>query len=306
PEGGEMLPGGAGDEQDRERDHAVDQCGAQIGLHEHDQRGHEPQQEQPRGALPRRLAPGPVDGEAGKSEDEQKLAQLRRLKLKERELDPAAGAESGDAEDEDEDDREDHRGVDADAELPEPRVVDPREREHQGDADDRVYALADRVVVGIAADLPLGGEPEGDDAADDQPDSRERGQRVDLEQAGAGTEAGTALVEGPWSGDSGHLDVSSSKQRSRSPGLAGARHALALDVEEDVEELTGGGGRGLGAEAAALDREDDDELRIVGGRQRRVPGLVLLVRLLGGTGPAGDMGPVAAQGRGPGAARRPR
>ena len=47
-----MLPGGAGDEQDRERDHAVDECGAQIGLHEHDQRGHEPQQEQPRGALP--------------------------------------------------------------------------------------------------------------------------------------------------------------------------------------------------------------------------------------------------------------
>src|SRR6187431_1774235 len=91
--------------------------------------------------------------------------------------------------------------------------------------------------------------------------------------------------------------VGSSKQRSRSAGLARARDALVLDPEQGVEDLAGGRRRGRRAEAATLDGDDDDVLRIVGRGQRRVPGLVLLAGLLGRSGLAGDLDRIAAEGR---------
>src|SRR5690349_10012624 len=60
-----------------------------------------------------------------------------------------------------------------------------------------------------------------------------------------------------------------------------ARAIARLRLREDLsQDRTGGGGRGVGAEAAALDRRHDDVLRVVVGRDRRVPGLVLLIGLL--------------------------
>src|SRR5205085_5296393 len=47
--------------------------------------------------------------------------------------------------------------------------------------------------------------------------------------------------------------------------------------------------RGLGAEAAVLDHHDDDELRVVGRRPGRVPGVVAAGRGFRGSGLAGDL-----------------
>src|SRR5215208_7882941 len=59
----------------------------------------------------------------------------------------------------------------------------------------------------------------------------------------------------------------------RGRGLRGAG-VLLLDVQEDRQDLARGGRRGLGAEAAGLERSDHDVARIRVRRERGVPGLV--------------------------------
>ena len=74
-------------------------------------------------------------------------------------------------------DRADHRRVEAHPELAEARVVDPGQGEHQRDPHDRVDRLADDVVVGVAGDVLLGGDPERVRAEGDDRDRRRRAGR---------------------------------------------------------------------------------------------------------------------------------
>src|SRR5437764_12967202 len=77
------------------------------------------------------------------------------------------------------------------------------------------------------------------------------------------------------------------------------RSSLALRVEVGLVDLLGGGRSGLGAEAALLDHHHDDELRMVGGRPRRVPGVIGAAHAAGlrGAGLAGDSRLESAEAR---------
>ena len=93
-----------------------------------------PSTQHPARAAPLRSARLAVENDRGQDQDEQHLAQLGRLELEERQLDPALGAACGGAQHQDEHDRAEDGRVEADLELAEARVVDPRDREHQRDS----------------------------------------------------------------------------------------------------------------------------------------------------------------------------
>ena len=176
----ELAPGRAGDEEHRSERGHVDECGAEIGLshHEHDGDEAEPEHAHRRPDLP--AAAGALREEAGDREDEEQLAELRRLERDHAEVDPACRASRRAAEDEHEEDE--RHGADEDR-PPEPPVdvgVDDERDEERDDADADVDDLPVEVVVRVARQVEArdaGDRPEADrdepaDARDEQPVER--------------------------------------------------------------------------------------------------------------------------------------
>ena len=123
-EGGEVPPGGPGDEQHGEGDDDVDEGRAEVRLQHHERRRDEREQHDARGrpavGEPARRSTMKADSDT----IEQHLAELRGLEREEGKLDRAARAARDVAERQHGEDRADQQAVDADLELAEPRVVE--------------------------------------------------------------------------------------------------------------------------------------------------------------------------------------
>ena len=98
----ELPPAHADEEEQREERSRVDERGSEIRLEEHEQDRGRPEADRVEDRAPARHPAGALDEEAGESEDEQHLPELRRLELDEAEVDPALGASNGLGDEEDE------------------------------------------------------------------------------------------------------------------------------------------------------------------------------------------------------------
>ena len=170
PDRREVPPGHPGEEEDRECDDPEHDARAEVGLQEDECGRRQAERQQADGLAQVGAAAGALDHERGERDDQQHLGELRGLEAEVGELDPAPRAAGGGAEDEHEADRRDHRPVDADPELAEARVVDPRDGEHQRDPDQRVDDLAQHEVERVARDVVAGRRGQGEEAEGDQPE----------------------------------------------------------------------------------------------------------------------------------------
>ncbi len=148
-ERGQLLPRGAGHEQDRERDGDVHQPGAEVGLRDDDHRRDQREQHDPHRRAPLVQPPGAVDGERPERHDQQDLPELGGLDLEERERDPAARPADRRHGVDDHVERDD-QPVQAVLVLAQPGVVDAREHERDDQADRGVDALPLDVVQRVA------------------------------------------------------------------------------------------------------------------------------------------------------------
>ena len=138
------------------------------------------------GRLALAQSPRAVDDERRQHQDQQHLAELGRLKGEERKADRALRAIGGVAEAEHGQNAHDQQHVDPVSELPQRGVVQAREQEHAGRADDQVDRLPIDVVLGPRRYQVAGGRFERHDRADREPDHREREQRIERQAQGPG------------------------------------------------------------------------------------------------------------------------
>ena len=299
----EVRPAHPSEEQNRQCDDHQHDSRAEVGLKEDQCRRGEAQGQHADGLAGSRAAAGALDHERREGDDQQHLGELRGLEAEVGELDPAAGAARGGPEEQDEADRGDHRRVDADPDLAEARVVDPGDGEHQRDPEHRVDRLAEHEVERLAGNVVAGGGRQGEDAEGDQPDRGGQQHPVEVGQVEALADRQSARAQGQWSSCSLHHHQTGRSSITkwvapRRSALASPERPLTIEAGLDTTVIPGSRAwwdgnrrsdrqlevvlehprghrrRGVDAEAGPLDRHRDHDLRIVGGSERHVPGLV--------------------------------
>ena len=141
----------APDHQHGDQDGDEDEGAPQVGLQEHEHRGHEhvdDAQEDEAQAVPQRR---PFRQHSGKRHDQHQLGQLRGLQPEERQLDPAVCPDClAAAPDKERGDQQKQRGqVYVAAPAGEPAVVGDADHQEKDDPDDEPYPLGPHVVEGV-------------------------------------------------------------------------------------------------------------------------------------------------------------
>ena len=168
----ELPPAEADEEQHGEERRRVHERRAEIGLHEHEEDRSRTEPDDREDRLPAGGRPDAVDGEAGESEHEEDLPELRRLELDDAEVEPALRASDGLRRDEDDDHQSECRAV---HELP---VAAPEvDRDHGGDekpdhADRGRESLTNHEVLLVTRDVEARDAPDDPQAVADEPRCR--------------------------------------------------------------------------------------------------------------------------------------
>jgi len=130
--------------------------------------------------------PRAVGHERRERDDQQHLADLGGLVLKERQVDPALGAAGRARDPEHEQVRGDEQAEDDELQLPQARVVDLREHDREEEPDAGVDPLALDVVVRAAGDVVLRRAVQDDQRAADQAEGGEQEPEVEPERRALG------------------------------------------------------------------------------------------------------------------------
>src|SRR3954471_23792343 len=172
-----MAQAHAGDEEHAEERGDVDDGGAEIRLDEDEHRGHGRIRDAEDDEAERPDAPRIARDQRRQGQQQRELAELRRLELEERELDPAPRPACREAEREDGRDERDRADVERPLEAPETLDVDERQHAQRERAQSQVDLLLDHEGVAPGA--------RADDVEAESSHARQRRQHQPVEAADA-------------------------------------------------------------------------------------------------------------------------